>query len=238
MVGTGAVIATARHIPVAMMLTEEIDIYAEGATDITLISDLIDGSIGRDSPFHRTFGYYGDGVRRSRAIVCHTGWPRHCHLSSADDIAIAKLCAWRKKDQAWLREAFRSGVVNADQAPPYCARRCLPRRPSGPSLHDVSRWRRTNSLPRDRAVIDGPEAWDGIRVKSAEMMRAALLGPKAQNVIAPEGWWGQTQPPKLFSQAFVVVVADEADGTRFDSVSLPGRTRLRELVPRTRGRHR
>ena len=33
-----------------------------------------------------------------------------------------------------------------------------------------------------------PEAWEDIRVKSAETMRAALLGPKAQNVIPPEGW--------------------------------------------------
>jgi phosphoglycerate dehydrogenase-like enzyme len=31
-----------------------------------------------------------------------------------------------------------------------------------------------------------PEAWDDIRTKSAETMRAALLGPKPQNVIAPE----------------------------------------------------
>jgi phosphoglycerate dehydrogenase-like enzyme len=31
-----------------------------------------------------------------------------------------------------------------------------------------------------------PEAWDDIRVKSAETMRAALLGPRAQNVIPPE----------------------------------------------------
>jgi phosphoglycerate dehydrogenase-like enzyme len=31
-----------------------------------------------------------------------------------------------------------------------------------------------------------PEAWDDIRVKSAETMRAALLGPKPQNVIRPE----------------------------------------------------
>ena len=30
------------------------------------------------------------------------------------------------------------------------------------------------------------EAWDDIRVKGAETMRAALLGPKPQNVIAPE----------------------------------------------------
>jgi phosphoglycerate dehydrogenase-like enzyme len=31
-----------------------------------------------------------------------------------------------------------------------------------------------------------PQAWDDIRSKSAETMRAALLGPKAQNVIPPE----------------------------------------------------
>jgi C-terminal binding protein len=31
-----------------------------------------------------------------------------------------------------------------------------------------------------------PEAWNDIRVKSAETMRAALLGPKPQNVIPPE----------------------------------------------------
>ena len=52
-----------------MMLTDKIDIYAEGATDTTLISDLIDGSIGRDSQFHRTFGYYGDGVSPRTAVM-------------------------------------------------------------------------------------------------------------------------------------------------------------------------
>ena len=31
-----------------------------------------------------------------------------------------------------------------------------------------------------------PQAWDDIRSKSAETMRAALLGPKAQNVITPD----------------------------------------------------
>jgi hypothetical protein len=126
MVGTGAVIATARHIPVAMMLTQEIDIYAEAATNIELISDLIDGSIGRYSQFHRTFGYYGDGVSprtaimpldwRSRAVEYVTPEGLATAICpSANDIAVAKLCAWREKDQVWLREAFHSGVVNADQ---------------------------------------------------------------------------------------------------------------------------
>jgi phosphoglycerate dehydrogenase-like enzyme len=33
-----------------------------------------------------------------------------------------------------------------------------------------------------------PEAWEDIRVKSAETMRAALLGPKPQNVIPPDSY--------------------------------------------------
>jgi hypothetical protein len=127
LVGTGAVIATAKHIPVAMMLTEEIDIYADGVNDPDAISDLIDASIGHLSQFHRTFGYYGDGVGpktammpmdwRMRAIEYKTPDGLATAICpSADDIAIAKLCAWREKDQAWLREAIRSGIVKPDRA--------------------------------------------------------------------------------------------------------------------------
>jgi C-terminal binding protein len=36
------------------------------------------------------------------------------------------------------------------------------------------------------AAFYSPQAWDDIRAKSAETMRAALLGPSAQNVIPPE----------------------------------------------------
>ncbi len=36
------------------------------------------------------------------------------------------------------------------------------------------------------AAFFSPQAWDDIRVKSAETMRAALLGPRPQNVITPE----------------------------------------------------
>jgi hypothetical protein len=125
MVGTGAVIATAKHIPVAMMLTNEIDIYADGVPDPEPISDLIDASIGHLSQFDRTFGYYGDGVS-ARTAVMPVDWRTRASeyvtldalatavCPSADDIAIAKLCAWREKDQAWLREAVRYGIVKAD----------------------------------------------------------------------------------------------------------------------------
>jgi hypothetical protein len=56
MVGTGAVIATAPHIPLALMMTEEIDIYVENAPDSDRVSDLIDASIRRDSSLLRTCG--------------------------------------------------------------------------------------------------------------------------------------------------------------------------------------
>ena len=69
MVGSGAVIGTAKHIPVAMMMTEEIEIYVEDVGDPDWVSDLIDASIGRDSQFHRTFGYYGDGVSERTAVM-------------------------------------------------------------------------------------------------------------------------------------------------------------------------
>jgi hypothetical protein len=71
MVGTGAVIATARHIPLAMMMTEEIDIYVEDTADPEWISDLINATVGRYSQFHRTFGYYGDGVSQLKS--CKAG---------------------------------------------------------------------------------------------------------------------------------------------------------------------
>jgi hypothetical protein len=127
MVGTGAVIATAKHIPVTMMMTEEIDIYVEDTPDPDWISNLIDASIGRYSQFHRTFGYYGDGVSE-RTAVMPLDWRQRATeyttqdglatavCPSAEDIAIAKLCAWRDKDQVWLREAFRAGVAKTSAA--------------------------------------------------------------------------------------------------------------------------
>lgn len=94
------------------------------------VSDLIDGTIGRYSQFHRTFGYYGDGASASAsagAAVMPLDWRSRAVeyvtpdglatavCPSADDIAIAQLHAWREKDQMWLREALRSGIAKADR---------------------------------------------------------------------------------------------------------------------------
>jgi hypothetical protein len=87
------------------MMTPEIDLYVEG-DDSEMFSDLIDATIGQGSVFHRTFHYYGDGVSprtaimpqdwRSRAVTYKTADDTVQALCpSADDIAVAKLCAWR-----------------------------------------------------------------------------------------------------------------------------------------------
>lgn len=125
-VGTGAVIITARHIPAGMMMTSEIDIYADNVADPDPISDLIDASIGEGSQFHRTFSYYCDGVSPGTAIMPVDWRDRSTEYVTPDslvtavcpdanDIAIAKLCAWREKDRDWLRAAINSGIVMTDR---------------------------------------------------------------------------------------------------------------------------
>lgn len=48
------------------------------------------------------------------------------------------------------------------------------------------RWLEGRVIITPHSAYHDPEAWEDIRVKGAETMRAALLGPKPQNVIAPE----------------------------------------------------
>lgn len=59
-----------------------------------------------------------------------------------------------------------------------------------PELLRAYRARETWTLGRllitPHSAFYTPQAWDDIRIKSAETMRAALLGPRPQNVIPPE----------------------------------------------------
>lgn len=49
-------------------------------------------------------------------------------------------------------------------------------------------WTEGRLIITPHAAFHTPEAWDDIRTKSAETMRAALLGPKPQNVIPPDSY--------------------------------------------------
>jgi hypothetical protein len=105
-VGTGAVIAAARQpVPAAMMMTQELDLYPDGVADPEPLTDLLDGTIGQGSMFHRTFHYHADGIGPATAIMPLDWRARATEYRGAeapgvvapcpdpDDVAIAKLCA-------------------------------------------------------------------------------------------------------------------------------------------------
>lgn len=120
-IGSAALIARLRHVPLEMSLSPEADIYTE--EDDESVGALIDGVLGAGSDFHARFGYYADGVSAATAIM-PTDWKtRTKEYEPADapgimvicpdehDIALAKHCAWREKDQEWLRSGLRTGVL-------------------------------------------------------------------------------------------------------------------------------
>jgi C-terminal binding protein len=69
----------------------------------------------------------------------------------------------------------------------------LPEEPPGANPPELLRayrarekWLEGRVIITPHAAFYAPEAWQDIRVKSAETIRAALLGPRPQNVIRPE----------------------------------------------------
>jgi phosphoglycerate dehydrogenase-like enzyme len=50
------------------------------------------------------------------------------------------------------------------------------------------KWTEGRLIITPHSAFFTPEAWQDIRVKSAETMRAALLGPKPQNVVPPDAY--------------------------------------------------
>jgi hypothetical protein len=63
LIGSAALIARIKGpTPAGMLMTQEVDIYAFEVDNVEELSDIIDGSIGQNSPFHSTFGFFADGV--------------------------------------------------------------------------------------------------------------------------------------------------------------------------------
>lgn len=119
-VGSQALLATVAHPPAELVQSMEADLYPLHAPEK---ADLIDGSIGELSPFHRTFGYYAHGVSPETAILAD-GWKdRVVKIESPDtagvvgwcispiDLAVSKLAAGREKDLHFVRAMLRHGLV-------------------------------------------------------------------------------------------------------------------------------
>ncbi|MBF0395032.1 MAG: hypothetical protein HQL38_20340, partial [Alphaproteobacteria bacterium] len=89
-VGSTAILAQFPNAPAGLVMSQEADLYPVAHPEL---GDLIEGTIGRDSPFHGTFGYYADAVGPETA----------------------KLVAGREKDVDWVRGAVAAGLVAPDR---------------------------------------------------------------------------------------------------------------------------
>ena len=126
LVGSATVLLRAKNIPAAMLNTNEIDVFSPNATDEELFVDLVSGSLGRGSQFDRTFNYFGDGVT-SRTAKMPSDWRERAKIVDVptvqgievlvpdlNDIALAKMMAWREKDRDWLQAGVRSKILDPD----------------------------------------------------------------------------------------------------------------------------
>src|ERR1039457_1844200 len=98
--------------PGELPVSQEVDLYAPSDESA---SDLVDGSIGEKSPFHKSFGYYAHGVGQNTALLPSRWQERAIAIQSPStagvigicpapaDLAISKLVAWRDKDQEFVR---------------------------------------------------------------------------------------------------------------------------------------
>ncbi len=102
----------------------EADLYP---ADDTGRADLIDGSIGEDSPFHETFGYYAHGVGPETAHLPRNWKSRLVSINNENtngiaglclspvDLAISKILAGREKDIDFVKIMLNNDIVSRDE---------------------------------------------------------------------------------------------------------------------------
>jgi hypothetical protein len=122
-IGSQAILGQFPNPPIELLISIEADLFSlRGPSD----ADLIDGSIGEASPFHRTFGYYAHGVAAETAVL-PAGWQdRLIPIQNENtgggaglclevhDLAVSKLVAGREKDLSFVRSILRHGLANPE----------------------------------------------------------------------------------------------------------------------------
>jgi hypothetical protein len=122
-IGSQSVLAQFPDAPEELLVSLEADVYPRHHPER---AELIEGSIGELSMFHRTFGYYADGVDvdtatlpsgweerlvpiRGPGTAGNTGWALEIH-----DLLISKYVANREKDRHFTRAALRHGLADVE----------------------------------------------------------------------------------------------------------------------------
>ncbi|MBI5575390.1 MAG: hypothetical protein HY896_03385 [Deltaproteobacteria bacterium] len=123
-IGSQAILGQFPDAPAPLLISMEADVIPRNRPER---SELIEGSIGEGSPFHETFGYYGNGVDFNTAVLPKgwknrlvriqnnntrgaVGWCLEVH-----DLVMSKYAAAREKDLQFNGEVIRAGYVDRNR---------------------------------------------------------------------------------------------------------------------------
>jgi len=160
-VGSQSILGTFREdqLPADATMSVEVDILpiADDDAETARLADLIEGVAGEWSPFEELHGFSIDGVDLQTSVLPE-GWrDRLVRVQNAntaavggepqftgwcldkEDLCVAKLCALREKDRAFVGALLRAGLVDAP----------------------IIRARLATLEPRHQAAADRATAWLG-----------------------------------------------------------------------------
>lgn len=119
-IGSQSILGQFPNAPAALVRSMEADLYPLSRPER---ADNIDGAIGEGSQFHRTHGYYAQGVGPDTATL-PKGWRRRLVrienpntegyaglCLEVHDLAISKYVAGREKDREFTRELAHHGMT-------------------------------------------------------------------------------------------------------------------------------
>jgi hypothetical protein len=134
-VGSQAILGTFAEdqLPPEATMSIEIDILpiADDNDETTRLADLIEGVAGEWSPFEQQHGFSIDGVDQLTSVLpdgwrdrlvkvqnantaAPSGKPRYIGWClDKEDLCVAKLCAFREKDQNFVAALLDAGLVDA-----------------------------------------------------------------------------------------------------------------------------
>jgi hypothetical protein len=163
-IGSQSILASvdAERLPPEAVRSIEVDIAFEDDPDAAK-ADRIDGAIGELSRFHQAFGYYGQGVSLSTAVLPE-GWqerlvdvdpPREgarVRALEPHDCVTSKLVAWRPKDLEYAAALLAANIVDK---PTLLARiAALPAEVAEPVRVRMRSWVERQAGLSNRAIID------------------------------------------------------------------------------------
>lgn len=122
--GSQAILGSAPTAHEDLRTSIEVDIQAKNFPENT---DLIDGALGEDSPFHAIHGFYVHGVSIEAAVLPQ-GWEGRTirvthpvgtrgnvgHCLEAHDLAASKLVAFREKDRVFVTTLLTEELIDGE----------------------------------------------------------------------------------------------------------------------------